>query len=80
MTDLPEDDEDKRRGRQVFNQLVARKAHNQGQKLSGLMDWKIWYLSLQDAERARSDEQLSKRCDEIAVQFGKSKRFQRPKP
>jgi len=77
MTDLPEDDEDKRRARHVFNQLVARKAHNQGKKQSDLIDWKIWYSSLNDNERARVDEQLGKRCDEIAAQFGKPRQFPR---
>ncbi len=79
MTDLPKDDSTAQLRCRAFNELVALKTHNQAQKLSDLKDWKIWYASLSDDERARVDEHLSARCDEIAAQFGQSRRFV-PKP
>jgi hypothetical protein len=77
MTDLPEDD-DKRLKRQVFNQLIALKAENQVRKRKALAAWQAQYHSLDDEARARVDEELRKKCDEIAAQFGKPQPYRKP--
>ena len=72
MTDLPEDDDEKRRKRQALNQMLALKAENQVRKRKALAEWQAQYDALDDEERARIDQALGKKCAEIAKQFGKS--------
>lgn len=78
MTDLPEDDEHARRRQQVFSQLVVFKNLKQAKKKQDLIDWRIWYQSLDDSERASVDEHLAKRCDEIAAKISKGRPFRPP--
>ena len=72
MTDLPEDDDEKRRKRQAFNQMLALKAESQVRKRKALAEWKAQYDALDDDARGRIDQALGKKCAEIAEQFGKS--------
>lgn len=78
MTDVPLDDRAMQHRQRAFNRLVALKASHQAQKWQDLKDWNTWYASLNDDERARLDEHLNVRCDEISAQFGTSRRLPKP--
>lgn len=78
MTDLPEDDKQTKRRQRAFNQLVALKAQKQAEKKHNLIDWKIWYQSLDDNERAIVDERLAQHYDRITARFGKGRRYRPP--
>ncbi|KPC07843.1 Uncharacterized protein AC503_0727 [Pseudomonas syringae pv. maculicola] len=43
-----------------------------------LAAWQAQYHSLDDEARARVDEELRKKCDEIAAQFGKPQPYRKP--
>lgn len=75
MTDLPQSLPNNPREASVFAQLVQRKQVLRVERAAARRRWNTWYRALDTQQKTRVDVALATRAQEIAAQFGRSRRF-----
>ncbi|VVM89317.1 hypothetical protein PS662_02742 [Pseudomonas fluorescens] len=75
MTDLPQSLPNNPCEASAFAQLVQRKQALRVERAAARRRWNTWYQALDTQQKIRVDVALATRAQEIAAQFGRSRRF-----